>query len=115
MKMKLMRKIDYYLGMPMCYLFASLEMLKRSVQFKNKSLGKVKKILIIKFLGIGSISLVTPTIAALRNNFPQAKIYFLSFKHIIDCTNNNKSHFFYNSVDRLIIYFLKILVINILL
>jgi len=100
MKMELMRKIDYYLGMPICYLFAFFEMFKRLLFFRNKHPGDIKKILIIKFLGIGSISLVAPTIVALKNDFPQAKIYFLTFKNneeVIKLLNLTHQNFFINT------------------
>lgn len=41
---------------------------------------KVKKILIIKIVGLGSIVLMTPMIRAIRNSYPSAKIYFMTLK-----------------------------------
>lgn len=81
MKMKLMRRIDSLVGIPICYLLAIFQIFKDSILFnRNKSNKEIKKILVIKFLGIGSISLIAPTILALREDFPHTEIYFLTFK-----------------------------------
>jgi ADP-heptose:LPS heptosyltransferase len=40
----------------------------------------VKAILITKYLGMGSIVLAAPTVAALRRRFPEARIVFLTFE-----------------------------------
>ncbi len=81
MKMKLMRKIDLFLGVLICYIFAIIQVIKKNLPFKPKTEEKIKKILVVKFLGIGSIILTTPAILALKDEFPGAEIYYLTFKN----------------------------------
>lgn len=78
--MKLMRKIDFLIGVPLCYFLTGIQMIERSLPFKPKSSDRIKKILVIKFLGIGSIALTAPALIALRDEFPEAEIYYLTFK-----------------------------------
>lgn len=48
--------------------------------FRPSIQGQIRNILVIKFLGIGSIILTAPTIPALRDAFPGANIHYLTFK-----------------------------------
>jgi ADP-heptose:LPS heptosyltransferase len=50
---------------------------------------KVKKILIIKFGGIGDILLSTPILPNLKDHFPGAKIYYLTLRHSRDILIDN--------------------------
>lgn len=95
--MKLMRKIDFFIGVPLCYFLAGIQVIKRSLSFKAKSPNKIKKILVIKFLGIGSIVLTVPALRALRDDFPEAEIYYLTFKNnkeVIDLLNLTSKNFY---------------------
>lgn len=81
MKFTLMRRLDFYAGFFLCSFVAFLAKL----QGKNKkdlplptSLNNTK-ILIIKFLGFGSIIMTTPLLAALKKYYPQAEVHFLTF------------------------------------
>lgn len=78
MKMQLMRKIDWYVGVPVCYFLVIINKIKKF--FLSKKNDEYKKILVIKFLGIGSIVLIAPTLRAIRDSFPKAEVYFLSFE-----------------------------------
>lgn len=97
MKMKLMRKIDFFIGVPLCYFLAGIQMIKRSLPFKPKSPDKIKKILVIKFLGIGSIALTAPALRALKDEFSEAEIYYLTFKsnkEVISLLNLTSKNFY---------------------
>lgn len=59
---------------------------------------EIKKILVIKFGGIGDILLTTPVLPNLRSYFPEAKIYFLTLRHSRDILNENPF------IDRVITY-----------
>lgn len=50
---------------------------------------KIKKILVIKFGGIGDILLATPVLPNLRDEFPDAEIYFLTKRHSRDILIDN--------------------------
>lgn len=77
MEIKLMRRIDYYVGVPMCILLAGCKILLSF--FQRECREPPEKILLIKFLGIGSIILTAPAVAAIRVQYPQAKVYYLTF------------------------------------
>jgi len=47
--------------------------------FKRRAAAPVESILVIKFFGLGSILLSTPTLRLLRIQFPEARIIFLTF------------------------------------
>ena len=93
-----MRQIDWYVGVPLCYFLTVVKKLKDV--FRNKKSGKIKKILVIKFLGMGSIILASPTLDALKDKFPDAEIYFLSFKSnedILNLLNQTNRNYFINT------------------
>lgn len=102
MKMKLMRRIDYYVGVPICNIFAILRIARNLLPFQKKADTPVKKILVIKFLGIGSISLAAPTVAALKKDFPGAEVSFLTFKNnkeTLDLLSLTSKNFFIDTAS----------------
>jgi len=76
MKARTMRLIDWYAGVPLCYLLALYESVRRLFPRRK---GEVKTVLFIKFFGIGSIVLSSAAVAAARGAFPGAKIHYLTF------------------------------------
>src|SRR5258708_192648 len=91
MEAKLMRNIDWYVGVPLCIVLGLLARIAK--RFRSKEEKPVRNILLIKFFGIGSIVLSTPMIAALRDAYPNAKIHFLTFSsnreilELLDCVD----------------------------
>lgn len=75
MNIPLMKYTDEYLGRIICFILS----LGKSIKITVPAADSVKKILLIKFWGMGSIILTSPAITAVKKNFPDAKIYFLSF------------------------------------
>lgn len=72
-----MKKIDHYMGMPICL---ALDVVSRFRSiFPNRHIEKPKKILVMKFFGMGSVILSSPMLNGLRNTFPSAEISFLTF------------------------------------
>lgn len=97
MKMQLMRRIDFFIGVPICMFLAGVQIVKRLLPFRPKSHGEIKKILVVKFLGIGSITLTAPALIALKDEFPEAEIYYLTFKsntEVIDLLNLTRKNFY---------------------
>jgi len=72
-----MRWIDNYSGKPICYLWELYAWAKKLL-FKEKK-KSIKKILFTKFLGMGSIVQATPLIRSVKQNYPEAKLIFLTF------------------------------------
>ena len=78
MNTDLMRFVDRFLGIPLCWILAMLHRLSKRAYPNNLS-AEVKDILVIKFFGMGSVILATPSLTLIRRGFPKARITFLSF------------------------------------
>ena len=77
MNWKLIRVVDTYLGIPLLYLGT----LVRSVFRKSPAAGNpggYKRILVVKFWGIGNIFMLLPIVAALREKFAPEELDLLT-------------------------------------
>lgn len=74
MKVTHMRWMDRTLGIPLCWMLGAVMAFRR-----KRRPGAVRRILVIKFFGLGSIVLATPALSLLRKRFPDARIEFLTF------------------------------------
>lgn len=89
---KLMRWVDSQVGNLACNVLAAA---KRVTGPFQKAPGEIRKIAVMKFFGIGSVVVGSPSLVALREAFPQAEIHFVSFKsnkeilEILDLTDKN--------------------------
>ena len=96
MHINAIRFIDRKIGIPLCKLLQVLKWAKRKRYPVNDI--DIKKILIIKMWGLGTIILCSPTFRAIRKKYPKAKIYFLTM-------NSNKGLYDGNDFFDEIIYF----------
>jgi len=71
------RDIDRVVGSKICWI---LSQVKKVTRRNIKEPKKIKKILFIKISEMGSTVLLYPSIRTVKRNFPQAKIFFLTFK-----------------------------------
>jgi ADP-heptose:LPS heptosyltransferase len=78
MNIKTMKFMDSFVGIPVCLLLMTFAKFKR-IFIKPKKNIEPQKILLMKFFGMGSIILGTPMIRALKQKYPDAEIYFLTF------------------------------------
>lgn len=84
-KMDTMRWLDDYIGSTLCFILTILKKtydvltLKAFRARKPLSARKINNILFIKFFGMGSIILVSPVIKAVKEKYPQARIFFMTF------------------------------------
>ena len=80
MNIKAMRIIDYWAGIPLCFLFSIANFLAKLI---NASGGKKKikpeKILFIKLSELGAIVLAYPLLNKIKKEFPSAEMFFLTF------------------------------------
>ena len=72
-----MRAIDWYAGVPLCYLLALLRWL--GTPLRGGRVPRVRRIVVIKMLGSGSIVLAAPAVRVLRAAHPGARISFVTF------------------------------------
>jgi len=104
MKIRLMQIIDTYIGLPLCHFLNFVYSVKNNLRNQNHlDKKKVQKILLMKFWGMGSILLITPTIQAIKKKYPDSQITFLTFdenkdfirliKSIDDYIFMSKKHF----------------------
>jgi ADP-heptose:LPS heptosyltransferase len=73
-----LRLLDRRLGIPLCnffYLSKRIFFLHGRHKFAKE---KIKKILVIKIWGMGSIIMASPVFQNLKDNFPEAEIWFLT-------------------------------------
>ncbi|MDD5292129.1 MAG: glycosyltransferase family 9 protein [Candidatus Omnitrophica bacterium] len=87
MKIELMRHIDYFVGRPLCFLLSIANFFLGLFDFNKKRVPAYKKILFVKLSEMGSIILAHPLISRAAADYPEAKIFFLTFqknKYIFD-------------------------------
>jgi ADP-heptose:LPS heptosyltransferase len=80
MKIELMRKVDYWIGIPLCFILTSIDCILKFFSFRKKKLS-FEKILFIKLSEIGSIILALPLLMKIRKEYSNAEIFFLVFKN----------------------------------
>lgn len=93
-----MRKVDDVVGNAVCSMLAIGKRLKRPFMRPPQA---PKKICVMKFFGMGSIVVATPSLRALRDEFPGAEIHFVTFKgnqELLDILGlTDKNYFVENS------------------
>jgi ADP-heptose:LPS heptosyltransferase len=76
MDVELMRRLDRVLGDAACSMLATAHRLRKPFVTKRP----IKKIVVMKFFGMGSIIVASRSLAALRDQFPGAELHFVTFK-----------------------------------
>lgn len=80
MNIKAMRIIDYWAGVPLCFLFSIVNFFTRLISFRGakKNIG-TEKILFIKLSELGAIILAYPLLNKIKKELPSAEMFFLTF------------------------------------
>jgi len=76
MDVALMRRLDRVLGDAACSVLATAHRLRKPFA----STRPIKKIVVMKFFGMGSIIVASRSLAALRDRYPDAELHFVTFK-----------------------------------
>jgi len=79
MKIRTMKRLDHYVGLPICFCLSVFERMVSLLPFKRRGGVRVRTIVVSKYFGLGSMILATPMLRAVRHKFPQARIVFLTF------------------------------------
>ncbi len=81
MKFSLMRRLDNEVGVPVCHALGALEWAARRGRKPPPfpEAGRAERILVMKFLGLGSVVQAVPMLRLLRRRNPNARIVFLTF------------------------------------
>lgn len=72
-----MRRIDAVVGNLACSVLATAKQVQAPFA---RPRGEVRKIVVMKFFGLGSIVVASPSLMALRDLYPNAEIHFVTFK-----------------------------------
>lgn len=76
LSMQRLQVADKFLGALACVLLQPL----RLVRVGRRSPSAARRILLVKFWGIGSLQLLTPAVAALRRDLPEARLTLLTLR-----------------------------------
>lgn len=83
MKTRTLIRLDLLVGLPLCtlafLLTLPLRLLLRRSTAAPPDPARVRRILVVKFLGLGSVLLATPLLRQLKAAYPGARITFLTF------------------------------------
>src|SRR3989338_1451696 len=78
-----MRKVDYWAGIPICFVLTAWYGLQRLLGLKSPKYGeKAKNILFVELAEMGSTVLAYPAIKKAKSMYPNSNVYFVLFKHI---------------------------------
>lgn len=88
MNLQQMRKIDAWAGRVACFFLETCERCRSVFSSKREMPQDIGKILITKYIGMGSIILATPMLKALKKGYPQSKITFLTFENNAEFARN---------------------------
>lgn len=79
MKIRTMRRWDYWIGIPLCLVLSVFDSALRIFRRGRKRTPEVKKILFIKLSELGALVLAYPLLAKIKTQYPLAQVYFLTF------------------------------------
>jgi len=81
MNVALFRRIDYWIGIPLCLLFTLYEKIKRRFFPKSvKNLGKNSNALFIQLSEMGAVILAHTALTEMQRAHPGVRIHFLTFR-----------------------------------
>jgi len=80
MKIEIMRGIDYWLGIPVCFLLSGFDFLVKIFSFRKKIKNPPRKILFIKLSELGAIILGYPLFTRIKEECPSAELFFVTFE-----------------------------------
>ena len=79
--MWLMRSVDHWVGLPLCFTLGALVALRhRLLPRRERAIRANGTLVVIKFFGLGSIIEATPLLRAIRQRYPGARLVFLTFQ-----------------------------------
>lgn len=80
MNIDTVRQIDYWAGVPICFVLSVINRITKTLHLNRKPKKEPKKILFIELSEMGSTVLAYRTMKRAKEMFPQAKLYFLIFE-----------------------------------
>ncbi len=80
MKINLVRRIDYWAGVPVCFLLSGWNYISKLIYAKKAGIRPVNKVLFIKLSELGAVILAYPLLKRIKDNFPNTDLYFVTFE-----------------------------------
>jgi ADP-heptose:LPS heptosyltransferase len=80
MKVDLVRKIDYWIGVPVCLVLTGLHYLLRLISPTKDFFRSPRKFLFLELSEMGSAVLAYPAMRYIKRLYPQAELFFLIFE-----------------------------------
>jgi lipopolysaccharide heptosyltransferase II len=77
MNIRTMKALDHFVGIPLCLLLDGYQILRQACCRDQPR--PLRRILVMKFFGIGSILLSSPMLRAIKERHPEVRIGFLTF------------------------------------
>lgn len=74
-----MRIIDRWVGVPLCFVLTVYDRLVRIFRKTPRPSGAIRRLLFIELAEVGAFAVAYPAVAYARRLFPEADIYFLTF------------------------------------
>ncbi len=75
-----MRWIDHWVGLPVCFLLGiAVFFARRILPLRKRKVSGKKMLAVFKFFGMGSIIEATPLLRAIRQQYPDAPLAFVTF------------------------------------
>ena len=74
-----MRKVDFWVGVPMCFALSLWRFARRLTGYGDKPRQALKNVLFIQLAETGGLVVACPAVAHLQRLFPEAQIHFLTF------------------------------------
>jgi ADP-heptose:LPS heptosyltransferase len=78
MKIKIIRALDYWCGVPLCFCFSLFHGLKRFFGFSRAVPSETKSIALVKLSELGALVLAYPLISRIRQKYPKAEVFFIT-------------------------------------
>lgn len=82
MQPQLMRRIDFWLGIPICFFLTVVERLLRLVKPARSTSSEPRRVLFIQLAEMGTTVVMYPAMRKAKELFPDARFYFLAFAEI---------------------------------
>src|SRR5262245_5883230 len=79
---KLMRAIDFWLGIPLVFLLTVFDGVRRLVGLATSPVGRPRNILFIQLAEMGTMVVAYPSLCRARELYPDATLHFLCFTQI---------------------------------
>lgn len=77
-----MRRIDFWVGVPICFLLTLAYRLKQFLDLGAPRPGVPRNVLLVQLAEMGTMVVAYPAIRKLKELLPEARIHFLTFKEV---------------------------------